>query len=207
LETASWESKLELGNKVDGGASKQGAKLNRGIAYAGGDLVEDIGGWLFLGIVLAGFISAAVPADLFDRLAGNEPIPLVLMLLAGIALYICATASTPLAGAFILKGLSPGAALALLLSGPTTNMATRVLLWRLMGPRVVAVYLAAIAGCSLFFGWAVNRVYELGGFEMILRLAEGEEDTEHPLKVVSALVLVGLVVYNESKKRARMWKL
>lgn len=50
-------------------------------------------------------------------------------------------------------------------------------------------------------------MYELGAFEMILRLAEGEEDTEHPLKVVSALVLVGLVVYNESKKRARVWKL
>ncbi len=169
--------------------------------------MEDIGGWLFLGILLAGFISAAVPADFFDRLAGSESISLVLMLLAGIPLYICATASTPVAGALILKGLSPGAALVLLLSGPATNMATLVLLWRLMGARVVAVYLAAIAGCSLFFGWAVNRVYELGGFEMIPRLAEAVEDAEHPLKVVSALVLVGLVVYNESKKRARAWKL
>jgi len=127
--------------------------------------------------------------------------------LAAIPLYICATASTPVAGALILKRLSPGAALVLLLSGPATNMATLVLLWRLMGARVVAVYLAAIGGCSLFFGWVVNRVYELGGFEMIPRLAEGEEDAEHPLKVVSALVLVGLVVYHESKKRGRVWKL
>jgi hypothetical protein len=81
----------------------------------------------------------------------------------GIPLYVCATASTPIAAALMLKGLNPGAALVFLLSGPATNPASVVMLIRMLGKRSTAIYLAAIAAGSLSMGFLLNRFYDAAG--------------------------------------------
>lgn len=128
------------------------------------DLMRDIGGWLLLGVVIAGAITSLISDGFLYRYSNHELLSLAVMLLAGIPLYVCATASTPVAAALVMKGLSPGAAVVFLLAGPATNAATLTVLFRTMGARATLVYLGAIAAGSLGFGWLVNRIYELGGF-------------------------------------------
>jgi len=134
------------------------------LAYAFGDLLGDIGKWLLLGIIAAGLITYLVPEDFFIRTMDNEILSLLIMLGVGIPIYICASASTPVAAALVLKGLSPGAALVFLLAGPATNVATMTVIARYFGKAALSVYLFSIAACSLFFGWLTNRIY--AGFDL-----------------------------------------
>ena len=71
--------------------------ITEGLAYAFGELLADIGRWLLLGILVAGLLSWALPADFFARHLGGEISSLLIMLVVGIPLYICASASTPVA--------------------------------------------------------------------------------------------------------------
>jgi hypothetical protein len=78
------------------------------------------------------------------------------MLVAGIPMYVCASASTPIAAAMLVKGLSPGAAIVFLLAGPATNLGSIMILKKFLGSRSLIIYLAAITVMTLFFGFMVN---------------------------------------------------
>jgi uncharacterized membrane protein YraQ (UPF0718 family) len=134
-------------------------KIQAGIGYAFGELWEDIAKWFLFGLLLAGLISVLIPDDIFNRYLGPGLPAMLLMLIVGIPLYICATASTPIAAALILKGVSPGAALVFLLAGPATNMASLTVLVGTLGKRATAIYLSSIAVCSVLFGLIVDQIY------------------------------------------------
>ena len=134
-------------------------KLAAGLRFALTAVWGDIAAWFFLGLILAGAITALVPEDAAETFLGGGLGSMLLMLAVGIPLYICATASTPIAAALILKGVSPGAALVFLLAGPATNATSLTVLLRILGKRATAVYLAMIALCAVLFGLAVDRVY------------------------------------------------
>ena len=152
------------GGSCGGGTERTGKptlshRLREGLAFSFGEMLKDIGSWLLLGILLAGLISTFVPDDFFLHYLGGEWGSLVVMLVAGVPLYICATSSTPIAATMALKGLSPGAALVFLLAGPATNAATIAVASRILGKRATVVYVASIAVCALALGWLVNRIY------------------------------------------------
>ena len=134
-------------------------KLKAGLAYSFGDLWRDMAVWFLFGLLLAGMITALIPDDIFNMYLGSGLSAMLLMLAVGIPLYICATASTPIAAALILKGVSPGAALVFLLAGPATNLAAMTVLIGTLGKRATAIYLASIAACSVIFGLAVDQFY------------------------------------------------
>jgi uncharacterized protein len=134
-------------------------KIKAGIGYAFGELWEDIAKWFLVGLLLAGLITVLIPDDIFSKYLGSGLPAMLLMLMVGIPLYICASASTPIAAALILKGVSPGAALVFLLAGPATNMASLTVLVGTLGKRATAIYLAAIAVCSVLFGLIVDQIY------------------------------------------------
>jgi len=134
-------------------------KIKAGISYAFGELWEDIAKWFLFGLLLAGLITVLIPDDIFSGYLGPGLPAMLLMLLVGIPLYICATASTPIAAALIIKGVSPGAALVFLLAGPATNMASLTVLTSVLGKRATAIYLASIAICSVLFGLIVDQIY------------------------------------------------
>jgi len=138
-------------------------KLTAGIKYAFNDLWEDIAKWFLFGLLLAGLITVLIPADIFSKYLGAGLPAMLLMLAVGIPLYICATASTPIAAALIMKGVSPGAALVFLLAGPATNMAALTVLTGVLGKRATAIYLATIAIAAVVFGLAVDHVYQVLG--------------------------------------------
>lgn len=168
-------------------------RLLGGLAYAFGDLLGDIGRWLLLGIAVAGVLAWVLPDDFFVRHLGSEFSSLLIMLVVGIPLYICASASTPVAAAMVLKGLSPGAALVFLLAGPATNAATIAVVTRFWGRRATVVYLAAIAGCSLLLGWLLNRFYAWTGLDITRWVTDFRHEEASLPAVTAALVLLGLI--------------
>ena len=124
-------------------------KMRFGLRFAFIDLLADIAKWLLIGIVLAGIISYLMPVEVIEKHLSGGLSSMLIMLLAGIPLYICAAASTPIAAALIAKGMSPGTALVFLLSGPATNIATIVVIGKTLGKKATAIYLGSIALCSI----------------------------------------------------------
>jgi len=149
---------------------------------------------LLFGILVAGLISTFVPDDFFVRYLGSESLSLLIMLGVGIPLYICASASTPVAAALVLKGLSPGAALVFLLAGPATNAATITVVLRYFGRAATAIYLASIAVCSLLLGWLTNRLY--AAFDLdITRWISNIGDASDSLFMQTAAIVLLLLIF------------
>jgi copper chaperone CopZ len=89
---------------------------------------------------------------------------MLLMMLVGVPVYVCATASVPIAAALVLNaGVSPGAALVFLMTGPATNAATITTVWKVMGRRTALIYLGSVAGCALAAGLALDYVFRIQG--------------------------------------------
>jgi uncharacterized membrane protein YraQ (UPF0718 family) len=169
-------------------------KLWAGFRFAVTDLWGDMAPWFFFGLLLAGLITVLIPDDLFSRYLGSGLPAMLLMLAVGIPLYICATASTPIAAALILKGVSPGAALVFLLAGPATNMASITVLVGTMGKRATAVYLAAIAVCSVLLGLAVDQVYAVLGISAKAAAGQAAEIFPEWVQLLGAVVVVAISI-------------
>ena len=145
---------------TDGPAGDQGhGKLRRVLSHAFGTLPRDIGKPLLGGLVVAALISALVPKDYFAPYLGGGVLAMVIMLLIGVPVYVCATASVPVAAALVLEGgVSPGAALVFLMTGPATNAATIATIWRVLGRRTALIYLAAVAAGALAAGLTLDYI-------------------------------------------------
>jgi len=127
-----------------------------GMRFAFVELLGDIALWLVIGVAVAALISIIVPDDFFaSRLHGSLAQMLVMMVF-GIPLYVCSTASIPIAAVLMSKGISAGAAFVFLMTGPATNAATMLIIGRVMGPRVLLTYLASIALLALGFGLGLD---------------------------------------------------
>ena len=169
-------------------------KFKNGMRFAFGDLLKDIGGWLFFGIVLSGLISVFLSPEIVSRYLSNEYLAMLLMLAISVPLYVCATASTPIAAALALKGISPGAALVFLLAGPATNAAAITVIAKLIGRRATVVYVAVIVVMSFLAGIGVNALYASLGIGITSWLSASAHEEGGPLSIASAIVLVVLVV-------------
>ncbi|MEN8158072.1 MAG: permease, partial [Bacteroidota bacterium] len=121
------------------------------------ELLQDISKWLIIGMLVAALLSVLIPADFFTQSISNEYLAMLIMLMASVPLYICATGSIPIAAVLLMKGLSPGAALVLLMAGPATNFATMAVIGNALGRRSLWVYLVSIVGGALLFGTLINE--------------------------------------------------
>ena len=167
-------------------------KLQAGLTYAFGELWGDIAVWLLMGLILAGLISTLIPSEFLSTHLGGGLKSMVIMLAAGIPLYICATASTPIAAALILNGVSPGAALVFLLTGPATNITSLTVLLKILGKRSTALYLLSIVVFSVIFGLVVDKVYSV--FNISAQATVGHSDEVIPVwtQILGALTLLAL---------------
>ena len=135
---------------------ESGNKLWQVLRYAYYEMIQDIGGRLVIGLILAALIQVAVP-DSFFLTFGNQPLLQMLVILAvAVPMYICSTGSIPVAAALIMKGLSPGAALVMLMAGPAVNLASILVIRKSMGRRFTWIYLLTIVVFSVVFGLIVN---------------------------------------------------
>lgn len=133
-----------------------GQKLVSAYRFAFFELLGDIALWLVLGILAAGLISAIVPDDYFAGTLGGGIGTMLLMMLIGLPMYVCSTASVPIAAVLMTKGISAGAAFVFLMSGPATNIASMAVIWRALGGKILAVFLLSIGGFALLFGLGLD---------------------------------------------------
>lgn len=168
-------------------------KFKYGMEYAFVDLLGDMAKWLLLGISIGGIISYFVPAHIIENYLGSNWQAMLIMLFIGIPLYICATASTPIAAALIAKGMSPGAALVFLLAGPATNVAGIFSVGKFLGKNSVIIYLASISICAVMLGLFLNQIYALTGIDIRTTVGKAADVFPHYLKVIAAIMLMGLM--------------
>ncbi|NOX48140.1 MAG: hypothetical protein GXO89_14295 [Chlorobi bacterium] len=124
--------------------------------YAFYEFLMDIAKWLIMGLAIAALIEMVLPDDFFTMYIGNEFLSMGIVLLAAIPVYVCATGSVPIAAVFMMKGLSPGAALVFLMAGPATNTATMAVIGKAIDKRTLVVYLTTIIISAFFFGGITN---------------------------------------------------
>lgn len=169
-------------------------KIRAGIRYAVVDVWGDIVMWFFVGLLLAGIITALIPENIMAELFGGGISSMLLMLVFGIPLYICATASTPIAAALILKGVSPGAALVFLLVGPATNVTSLSVLVGILGKKSVVRYLLVLSVMAVLFGLAVDYFYRLSGISPVAVIGEAGELVPPTLKFIASIILIALSI-------------
>jgi len=140
----------------------KGGRLARALRYGFVSLPRDIAKPLLFGLVIAGTISAVVPEGYFSDVFGTGILSMLAMMVVGIPLYVCATASVPIAASLIVAGISPGAALVFLMTGPATNAATVATVWKILGRRTAVVYLVTVALSALAAGALINHLIPAG---------------------------------------------
>jgi uncharacterized membrane protein YraQ (UPF0718 family) len=128
------------------------SKLTRILKYSFITLPKDIGPALLVGILIAGIMSALVPEDYLAGYIGGGVLSILLMMAVGVPIYVCATASVPIAAGLMHMGGTPGAALAFLIAGPATNAASFTTIWKALGGRTATLYILTVGASALGFG-------------------------------------------------------
>lgn len=168
----------------------------RSLHYGFSAVLDDIALSLLAGMLLTGILAGLLPDDFFAEVFGQGSglMPMLAMIVVGLPLYVCASASTPIAAALMGKGLSPGTALVFLLVGPATNIATMAVVGQLLGRRHLAVYLGVIVLVSLAAGLLVDAT--LAGAIHVVPFGELGQDSGviFALKALSAVALVLLLL-------------
>lgn len=169
----------------------------RAADYAFVELLQDIAKWLILGFLVAALIAVILPDDFFSRFQGYGLLEILVILLASVPIYICATGSIPIAAVLLLKGVSPGAALVFLMAGPATNVATMTVLGKTMGRKSLLIYLSTIIIGAVVFGlltnWLIPADFILSKVMHIHGDGSKHEMLPAWLQLLSAFVLVILI--------------
>ncbi len=136
--------------------AEKGNRIWRVLKYAYYDMLRDIGLRLLIGLVVAALIQVAVPDEFFLQFGSQPLLQMLVLLVIAVPMYICSTGSIPVAAALMMKGLSPGAALVMLMAGPAVNMASILVVHKSMGRRFTSIYLMTIVGFAILFGLLLN---------------------------------------------------
>ncbi len=168
-------------------------KFVSGQKYAFVDIFNDMAGWLLVGLVLAAATLTWLPEDFLTRWGGGF-IAMVVMALVGIPMYICATASTPIAAGLLMTGISPGAVLVFLLAGPATNMATIGVVNRELGRNAVIAYLSGVLGVAFIAGFITNWLVTALEIDIQAQLAASQHLLPEWLMYLSAALLALMII-------------
>lgn len=162
---------------------------------AAAEVLGDTMKWLLIGLLMAGAISVFIDADTLSGWGSGLPV-MLLMAVVGIPMYICATASTPLAAALLLAGLSPGAVLVFMLAGPATNVATLGVVRKELGTRYMVAYLVGVGVSAIGCGLATDAIASAWNISAIAQAqaSHHHEMVPHWLAITCLVLLVVLAI-------------
>jgi len=173
-------------------------KMKQIVQYGYGKLLSDFMNWLLIGLFFAALIQTFVPHTLLSEY-GNGIFAMMIVVLISIPMYICATASTPIAAGLMLSGVSPGAALVFMLTGPATNIATLMVVKNELGIRSLAAYLTGVVISAITMGLLFDWL--LAYYEIIIEVSQGQHnEMASALYTVAAIVLASLIIWQYVKK-------
>ncbi|EAQ67362.1 putative permease [Marinomonas sp. MED121] len=174
-------------------------KLISGLKFSSTNLVKDISIWLMIGLFFAALIQTYLPASFLETW-GSGIFAMLIMVLISIPMYICATASTPIAAALLLSGISPGAVLVFMMAGPATNIATLGVVYKELGKRSLIGYLSGVLGGALFFGWLTDYLVAVFKFDVVPLVGMEHQLLPESLTYLTGIILASLML-NELRKR------
>ncbi len=168
-------------------------QLKQAVAFSCTKLLSDTAKWLLIGLFFAALVQTYVPVSFFTQW-GSGILAMIVVILISIPMYVCATASTPIAAGLLLSGVSPGAVLVFMLAGPATNIATLGVVASELGKRAVISYLIGVIGVAILFGFLTDFLVEHYHIEVAPMLGEHHEVLPHWFSQLSAFVLVTLLL-------------
>ncbi|NOU52618.1 SO_0444 family Cu/Zn efflux transporter [Pseudoalteromonas sp. JBTF-M23] len=130
-------------------------KVAQAIKFSSNKLLSDTMVWLMIGLFFAALVQTYVPTSFLSEW-GSGVLAMLVVILISIPMYICATASTPIAAGLLMAGVSPGAVLVFMLAGPATNIATLGVVGKELGRRAIFAYLGAVIGVAILFGFLTD---------------------------------------------------
>jgi hypothetical protein len=147
---------------------------------------------LFWGLLIGALITAAMPTNLHQFFGDNRFLGYLIAVAIAAPMYVCATASLPIAAALIIAGVSPGAAFVFLSAGPATNTVTMGVVKSMLGLRALVIYLGVIAGGSILFGALIDV-----GFETLaVRMSVNMHEHHGPIQQAGAIIMLGLITWH-----------
>ena len=153
-------------------ADSFGHKIVDALRYGFVDMIQNIGKWLIIGLVIAAAITVFVPDGFFTFFAGYPLLSMIAVVIVAVPMYVCSTGSIPIALSLMLKGLSPGAAFVLLMAGPAANFASIIIVGKSLCKKTSAIYLGTIIIGSILIGLCIDYLMPRNWFTMPLTAAE-----------------------------------
>ena len=174
-------------------SEKKGFSLKAALTYAFGTLLGDIAKPLFWGLILGALITVAIPENLAELLSDNTWLSYLLVIIIAVPMYVCATASLPIAAGLMLSGVSAGAAFVFLSAGPATNTVTIGVVKKMLGTKSLSIYLATIIVGSILFGLGLDYIFDVSALNPASLIHM--EEKGGIIATFSSVVLWGLVLY------------
>ncbi|OGX47018.1 MAG: hypothetical protein A2306_02315 [Omnitrophica WOR_2 bacterium RIFOXYB2_FULL_38_16] len=171
-------------------------KIKGVFQYAFVDLLKDTGVWILLGILIGGMISYFIPEVFISKYLGSGLQSMLIMMLVGIPMYVCASGSLPIVSALMLKGMSPGAAFVFLLAGPATNTAALTLITKEFGIKVTAIFLGSIVVCGLLLGMLLDKVWGYLNINITTHLMHKSAMFGPWMEIMASVILLAGILYN-----------
>jgi len=204
IEETSVKTELAKTSSAKQSNTRFSEKVIKGLKFSTSNLVRDISVWLLIGLFFAALIQTYVPASFLSQW-GNGLIAMLVMVVISIPMYICATASTPVAAALLLSGVSPGAVLVFMLAGPATNIATLGVVYKELGKRSLIGYLSGVLIGALFFGWLTDIL--VANFVINVAPQIGHEHQLLPEVItISTGVFLAILIVKEYVKKIMTWR-
>lgn len=168
-----------------------------GLKYGFITLPKDSAAAMLIGLLVAAFLTAIIPEDFFAGELGRGPLTLVAMVFIGMPIYVCSSASVPIAAAMIIKGLSPGAALVFLMTGPATNAASYVIVWKQFGAKTAIVYMLTVIFCAIGSGLFIDYLAFDVGINVVQHSMFMMPAWVENVSAVALLTILGYGIYNK----------
>ena len=169
-----------------------GERLRSALSYAFVDMMQDVGKWLVIGLLIAALITVAVPNEWLAALHDYKLLNMLIVLAVAIPMYVCATGSIPIAVSLMAKGLTPGAALVLLMAGPAVNSASILVIGKTFGKRTLWLYLLSIVIGAVLFGLAIDYLLPQEWFMVQSAIADGHG--AHSLSIMDWVWVALLII-------------
>lgn len=170
-------------------------KIKKIFKYGYVEMMQDIGKMLLLGLVIAGIITYFVPDNFFIIFKGNTLLTMILILIVAIPMYVCATGSIPIAIALMMKGMSPGTAFVFLMAGPAANVASMIVIGKVLGKKTFIVYLITLIIGAIGFGFFIDNFLPASWFDVskFNNPTQFHNDVFYWFKVVCSFILLALI--------------
>ena len=198
-----WFSKDEIVVRQNCNCETKASSRNRFVEllkYSFIDLVQNIGKWLVVGLIIGTLITLLVPDSFFSNLNLPSIVTMLIVLLIAVPMYVCSTGSIPIAAALMLKGLSPGAALVLLIAGPGVSVASLLVVGKSLGRKQLFFYLGSIIFGSILSGLFTDYFLPREWFTITSLCESSRHCASHGglgaswFEIISGIVLVLLLI-------------